>query len=203
MKKWLIPVIIIAVVAFGIYRWAVGFNNTAVEFEANAKTAWSNVESSYQRRNDLIGNLVKTVQGAADFEKETLEGVINARAKATSTTIDPSNITPENMAQFQQAQSGLTGALSKLMVVVERYPELKANQNFLELQSQLEGTENRINVARDRFNEAVNIYDVHTTKFPGKLLAGMFGFKEMARYKADPGSENAPDVNFDFGKDKE
>ena len=202
MKKWLIPVIIIAVVAFGIYKWAVGFNNTAVEFEANAKTAWSNVESSYQRRNDLIANLVKTVQGAADFEKETLEGVINARAKATSTTIDPSNITPENMAAFQQAQSGLTGALSKLMVVVERYPELKANQNFLELQSQLEGTENRINVARDRFNESVNIYDVHTTKFPGKLLAGMFGFKEMARYKANPGSENAPDVNFDFGKDK-
>ena len=130
MKKWLIPVVIIAIVAFGIYKWAVGFNNTAVEHEANAKTAWSNVESSYQRRNDLIGNLVKTVQGAADFEKETLEGVINARAKATSTTIDPSNITPENMAAFQQAQSGLTGALSKLMVVVERYPELKANQNF-------------------------------------------------------------------------
>ncbi len=203
MKKWLIPVIIIAIVVFGIYKWAVGFNNTAVEFEANAKTAWSNVESSYQRRNDLIGNLVKTVQGAADFEKETLEGVINARAKATSTTIDPSNITPENMAAFQQAQSGLTGALSKLMVVVERYPELKANQNFLELQSQLEGTENRINVTRDRFNEAVNIYDVHTTKFPGKLLASMFGFKEMTRYKANPGSENAPDVNFDFGKDKE
>ncbi len=203
MKKWLIPVIIIAVVAFGIYKWAVGFNNTAVEYEANAKTSWSNVESSYQRRNDLIGNLVKTVQGAADFEKETLEGVINARAKATSTTIDPSNITPENMAAFQQAQSGLTGALSKLMVVVERYPELKANQNFLELQSQLEGTENRINVSRDRFNEAVNIYDIHTTKFPGKLLASAFGFKEMARYKTDPGSENAPDVNFDFDKDKE
>jgi LemA protein len=203
MKKWLIPLIIVAVVGFGIYNWAVGFNNTAVEYEANAKTAWSNVESSYQRRNDLIGNLVKTVQGAADFEKETLEGVINARAKATSTTIDPTNITPENMAAFQQAQSGLTGALSKLMVVVERYPELKANQNFLELQSQLEGTENRINVTRDRFNEAVNIYDVHTTKFPGKLLAGMFGFKEMARYKSDPGSENAPDVNFDFGSKKE
>ncbi len=200
MKKWLIPLIILAVIAFGIYNWAVGFNNTAVENEANAKTAWSNVESSYQRRNDLIGNLVKTVQGAADFEKETLEGVIKARAEATKTTINAGDLTPENMAKFQQAQSGLTGALSKLMVVVERYPELKANQNFLELQSQLEGTENRINVARDRFNEKVNIYDIHTTKFPGKLLAGWFGFKEMSRYQADPGSETAPDVDFDFGK---
>ncbi|MDY7394913.1 LemA family protein [Aureibaculum sp. 2210JD6-5] len=203
MKKLLIPIIILAVIAFGIYRWAVGFNNTAVEYEANAKTAWSDVESSYQRRNDLIGNLVKTVQGAADFEKETLEGVIQARAEATKTTINAGDLTPENMAQFQQAQSGLTGALSKLMVVVERYPELKANQNFLELQSQLEGTENRINVARDRYNEKVNIYDIHTTKFPGKLLAGWFGFDEMPRYKSDPGSENAPDVDFDFSGDKE
>ena len=149
MKKWLIPLIIIAVIGYGIYSWAVGFNNTAVEHEANAKTAWSNVESSYQRRNDLIGNLVKTVQGAADFEKETLEGVIKARAEATKTTINAGDLTPEKMAAFQQAQSGLTGALSKLMVVVERYPELKANQNFLELQSQLEGTENRINVSRE------------------------------------------------------
>jgi len=198
MKKGIIALIVIGVLAFGLYQWAVGFNNTAVEHEANAKTAWSNVESSYQRRNDLIGNLVKTVQGAADFEKETLEGVIQARANATKTTIDAGNLTPEKMAAFQEAQSGLTGALSKLMVVVERYPELKANQNFLELQSQLEGTENRINVARDRFNEAVNVYDIHTTKFPGKLLAGMFGFEEMARYEAAPGSEEAPDVDFDF-----
>ncbi len=198
MKKWLIPLIVIAVIAFGFYQWAVGFNNTAVEYEANAKTAWSNVESSYQRRNDLIGNLIKTVQGAADFERTTLREVIEARAKATSTTIDASNLTADNMAQFQQAQSGLSGALSKLLVSVERYPELKANQNFLELQSQLEGTENRINVARDRFNEKVNIYDIHTTKFPGKLLAGLFGFEEMPRYKADLGSENTPDVEFDF-----
>ena len=198
MKKGLIVLIVLAVLAFMAYQWGVGFNNTAVENEANAKTAWSNVESSYQRRNDLIGNLVKTVQGAADFERGTLTDVIEARAKATSTTIDANNLTPEKMAAFQQAQSGLTGALSKLMVVVERYPELKANQNFLELQTQLEGTENRINVARDRFNEQVNIYDIHTTKFPGKLLASMFGFEEMARYKANPGSENAPDVDFDF-----
>ena len=202
MKKGIIIIIILVILGAGGYKWAVGFNNTAVEYEANAKTAWSNVESSYQRRNDLIGNLVKTVQGAADFEKETLEGVINARAKATQTTIDPSNITADNIAAYQQAQQGLSGALSRLLVTVERYPELKANQNFLELQSQLEGTENRINVARDRYNEAVNTYDIHTTKFPGKLLAGAFGFEEMPRYKADPGSEKAPDVNFEFG-DKE
>lgn len=198
MKKGLIVLIVLGVIIFGLYRWAVGFNNTAVELEADAKTAWSNVESAYQRRNDLIGNLVKTVQGAADFERGTLTDVIEARAKATSTTVDANNLTAENMAAFQEAQSGLSGALSKLMVVVERYPDLKANQNFLELQSQLEGTENRINVARDRFNEKVNQYDIHTTKFPGKLLAGLFGFEEMARYQADPGSENAPEVEFDF-----
>jgi LemA protein len=198
MKKWLIPLIIIAVLAFGLYNWAVGFNNTAVEYEANAKTAWSNVESSYQRRNDLIGNLVKTVKGAADFEKSTLTQVIEARAKASSTTIDPTNITPENLQAFQEAQSGLSGALSRLLVTVERYPELKANQNFLDLQNQLEGTENRINVARDRYNESVNIYDIFTTKFPNKILAGWFGFGEMTRYKSDPGSEKAPEVDFNF-----
>ena len=198
MKKWLIPLIIVVVIVFGLYPWAVGFNNTAVQYEADAKTAWSNVESSYQRRNDLIGNLVKTVQGAADFERGTLTDVIEARAKATSTNIDANNITPEQLAEFQQAQTGLSSALSRLLVTVERYPELKANQNFLELQSQLEGTENRINVARDRYNEKVNIYDVHTTKFPNKILAGWFGFEEMPRYSADPGSENAPDVNFEF-----
>ena len=198
MKKWLIPLIILVVIAFGIYQWAVGFNNTAVELEANAKTAWSNVESAYQRRNDLIGNLVKTVQGAADFERGTLKDVIEARSKATNTTIDANNITPEKLAAFQEAQTGLSSALSRLLVTVERYPDLKANRNFLELQSQLEGTENRINVERNRFNEADNLYDIHTTKFPGKILAGWFGFEEMPRYKSDPGSENAPDVNFEF-----
>lgn len=198
MKKWIIPVIILAVVAFGLYQWAVGFNNTAVEYEANAKTAWSNVESAYQRRSDLIPNLVNIVQGAADFERTTLREVIEARAKATATTIDANNITPEALAQFQEAQTGLSSALSRLLVTIERYPELKANQNFIELQSQLESTENRINVERNRYNEAVNIYDIHTTKFPGKLLAGLFGFGEMPRYEADPGSEDAPDVNFEF-----
>ncbi len=198
MKKWLIPVIILAVIAFGLYQWAVGFNNTAVEYEANAKTAWANVESAYQRRSDLIPNLVNIVQGAADFERTTLREVIEARAKATATTIDAENITPQALAQFQEAQTGLSSALSRLLVTIERYPELKANQNFIELQSQLESTENRINVERNRYNEAVNIYDIHTTKFPGKLLAGLFGFDEMPRYEADPGSEDAPDVNFEF-----
>ena len=198
MKKWFIPLVIVAVIGFGVYNWAVGFNNTAVEHEANAKTAWSNVESSYQRRSDLIGNLVSTVKGAADFEKSTLTQVIEARAKATSTTIDPTNITAENLEAFQQAQSGLSGALSRLLVSVERYPELKANQNFLDLQNQLEGTENRINVARDRYNKVVNTYDIFTTKFPNKILAGWFGFGEMARYKAYPGAEKAPEVDFDF-----
>ncbi|MFC4267376.1 LemA family protein [Polaribacter marinivivus] len=202
MKKWL-PLIIIGVIVYLIYSWGKGFNNEAVVLQEDAKTKWSNVESAYQRRNDLIGNLVKTVQGAADFEKTTLTDVINARAKATSVNIDAGNLTAENMAQFQQAQSGLTGALSKLLVSVERYPELKANQNFLELQSQLEGTENRINVARDRFNEDVNKYNKHIKVFPNSLLAGVFNFGEMSRYKADPGSEKAPDVNFDFNKKKE
>ena len=198
MKKWLIPVIIIALIAFGLYRWAVGFNNTAVTYEEDAKTSWSNVESAYQRRNDLIGNLVKTVQGAADFERGTLTDVIEARAKATATTIDANNLTPEKLAEFQQAQTGLSSALSRLLVTVERYPDLKANQNFLELQSQLEGTENRINVARDRFNETVNVFNKHIKIFPNSLFAGWFGFDEMARYQADPGSENAPDVDFNF-----
>ena len=198
MKKWLIPVIILVVIAFAVYQWAVGFNNTAVQYEANAKTAWSNVESSYQRRNDLIGNLVKTVQGAADFERGTLTDVIEARAKATSTTIDVNDLSAENLAQFQQAQTGLSSALSRLLVTVERYPDIKANQNFLELQTQLEGTENRINVERNRYNESVNIYDVHIKKFPNSILAGWFGFDEMPRYQADPGSEQAPDVEFDF-----
>lgn len=198
MKKWLVPVIIIALVAIGLYTWGKNFNNTAVELKETASRSWGDVESSYQRRNDLIGNLVKTVQGAADFERTTLTEVIEARAKATSTTIDPTNLTPENMAQFQEAQSGLSGALSRLLVSVERYPELKANQNFLELQSQIEGTENRINVARDRFNQAVEPYNKHIKVFPNSVLAGLFNFDDMSYYKADAGAEKAPDVDFDF-----
>ncbi len=201
MKKFLIPLIILVVVAFGLYNWAVGFNNTAVEHEANAKTAWADVESSYQRRNDLYSTVISTVQGASDFERGTLKDVIEARSKATSVTIDPSNITPEQLAKFQQAQTGLQGAFNKLMVVVERYPELTATQTYKDFIAQQEGTENRINVARDRFNDAVNTYDIFTTKFPGKILANLFGFKEMARYKSDPGSEKVPELDFNNNKD--
>lgn len=198
MKKWLIPVIIIVVVIFGVYRWAVGFNNTAIDLKEASTKSWANVESSYQRRNDLIGNLVKTVQGAADFEKGTLTAVIEARAKATSVSIDPTNITPEQLAKFNEVQGGLSGALKSLLVTVERYPELKANQNFLELQSQLEGTENRINVARDRFNATVEPYNKHIKRFPNSILAGIFNFSELAYFKSEAGAESAPDVNFDF-----
>ena len=198
MKKWLIPVIVIAVIAFGIYQWAVGFNNTAVEYEADAKTAWSNVESTYQRRSDLYSTVIKTVQGAADFERTTLNEVIEARSKATSVNVNIDDLTPENLGKFQQAQSQLKGSFSRLIATFERYPDLKVTQQFRDFQAQQEGTENRINVARDRYNEAVNIYDKHTTKFPGKLLAGLFGFEEMPRYQAEPGSEKVPDVNFEF-----
>lgn len=197
MKKWIVPIILVVLILFGI-----GSYNGLVGKEADAKTAWSNVESAYQRRNDLIGNLVKTVQGAADFEKSTLEAVVNARAKATDVTIDPSNINPDQLAKFQQAQSGLKGSLDRLLLVVEKYPDLKANQNFLELQSQLEGTENRINVARDRYNEAVNTYDKSSKTFPTVLFAKLFGFKEMARFQAEEGAEKAPEVNFDFNSKK-
>ncbi len=198
MKKWLIPAIVIIVLGIIIYSLTVGFNNKAVTKQEDARLAWSNVESSYQRRNDLISNLVKTVQGAADFERGTLTDVIEARAKATSVNIDPTNITPEQMAQFQQAQSGVSSALSRLLVTVERYPDLKASQNFLQLQSQLEGTENRINVSRNRYNEAVTEYNKYIRVFPNTIFAGWFGFDPMVRYEADAGSENAPDVDFDF-----
>lgn len=199
MRKWIVPVIIIGVLVV----LAISSYNGLVGVQADAKTAWSKVESAYQRRNDLIGNLVKTVQGAADFEKGTLTAVIEARAKATSVTIDPTNVTPEQLAQFQQVQDGLKGSLSRLLVSVEQYPELKANQNFLELQSQLEGTENRINVERDRFNDSVNTYDKKIKSFPGVIFAKLFGFDEMARFKSEEGAEKAPDVEFDFGNKKE
>lgn len=198
MKKWLIPLIIIVIGIVVIWRFTAGFNNTAVTKEENAKLAWSNVESSYQRRNDLIGNLVKTVEGAADFERGTLKDVIDARARATSINVDADNLNAAQIEQFQQAQQGVTSALSRLLVTVERYPDLKANQNFLQLQSQLEGTENRINVARDRFNEAVTDYNTYIRVFPNNMFAGLFGFERMQRFQADAGAEDAPDVEFDF-----
>jgi len=196
MKKWLIPLIVIAVIAFGIFGWAKNFYNSAIKLEEPTKEAWAKVESAYQRRNDLIGNLVKTVQGAADFERGTLTDVIEARSKATQINVDPANA--QQLVEFQQAQTGLSSALSRLLVTVERYPELKANQNFLELQAQLEGTENRINVARDRFNETIRPYNEHIKTFPNNVLAGFFNLDELAYYEADAGAENAPDVDFNF-----
>lgn len=198
MKKWLIPVIIIGLLGFALYSWGKNFNNTAVTLNENVKESWGNVQTSYQRRNDLIGNLVKTVQGAADFEKSTLTAVIEARAKATSTTIDASNLTAENMAQFQKAQSGLSGALSKLLVSVERYPDLKANQNFLKLQDELTSTENTIQTARTRYNEKIKPYNIHVKTFPNSILAGFLNFEEKPYFDAEAGAEKPVDVEFDL-----
>ncbi|SHI73601.1 LemA family protein [Flavobacterium terrae] len=198
MRKWLIPVGIILVVVFALYSWAKGVNNTAVTLSEGIKESWGNVETSYQRRNDLIGNLVKTVKGAADFEKSTLEAVIKARSEATSVKIDPSNITPEQLAQFNQAQGNLNSSLSRLLVTVEQYPDLKANQNFLKLQDELASTENQILTARTRFNEAVKPYNTHIKTFPNSLLAGMFGFTEKSYFDAVAGAEKPVDVEFNF-----
>ncbi|GGD12792.1 LemA family protein [Hyunsoonleella pacifica] len=194
MKKWIIPIVIVFILGiFGVKAY-----NSLIGLDENINEAWGKVESSYQRRADLIGNLVKTVQGAADFERGTLKDVIEARAKATSMNIDPSNLTPEQIAKFSEVQSGLAGALKSLLVTVERYPELKANKNFLELQAQLEGTENRINVVRDRFNEAVKPYNETIRSFPNNLFAGFMGFDKKAYFESDAGADKAPDVNFDF-----
>ncbi len=174
-----------------------GYNNL-VNQDQNVKSKWAKVQSDYQHRSDLIPNLVSTVKGAADFEKSTLEAVIGARAKATQMTIDPANLTPENIAKFQAAQGELSGALSRLLVSVEQYPNLKANQNFLDLQAQLEGTENRIKVARNDFNDAVQTYNTAVKTFPNIIYASMFGFSEKGYFEADAGAEKAPSV--DFGK---
>ena len=198
MKKWLIPVGIIVVIIIIIVAWSSGIYNSAVDREATAQQTWADVESSYQRRNDLIGNLVNTVQGAAEFERGTLTDVIEARSKATSVNVDASNLNPEQMEQFRAAQGEVSSALSRLLVTVERYPELKANQNFLNLQSQLEGTENRINVARNRYNEAVTEYNKYIRRFPNNIFVGFYGFDEMPLYHADEGSEDAPEVDFNF-----
>lgn len=190
MKKWIIPIAIIVLVGI----WAMNINNTAVELEADAKTAWSKVESSYQRRSDLYSSVVQTVQSSANFERKVLNEVIEARSKATSVNIDASNLTPEKLEAFQKAQSQLSGSFSRLIATFERYPELKTTQQFQEFQAQQEGTENRINVTRDRYNDAVNDYDKYTTKMPNKLITGLFGFEEMYRFKADEGAEKVPNV---------
>lgn len=196
MKKFLIPVGIIAVLGIYLYTKAVGSYNQFVQSEEQVNGQWAEVETQYQRRADLIPNLVSTVKGYAEFEQETLTGVVEARAKATSMTIDPTNLTPENLAQFQQAQDQLSGALSRLLVTVEKYPDLKANQNFLELQAQLEGTENRIAVARRNFNESVVAYNSSIRTFPNNIFAGWYGFETKGTFQASEGAENAPTVQF-------
>ena len=190
--------IAIVLLGIGAIMFYVNTNNTLVDMKGQATKQWANVESSYQRRSDLIGNLVKTVQGAADFERGTLTDVIEARSKATNTTIDINNLTPQKLAEFQQAQTGLSSALSRLLVTVERYPDLKANQNFLELQSQLEGTENRINVERNRFNDLAGEYNIKIAQIPTNFVAGIANFEAMALFSSKPGAEDAPDVDFQF-----
>lgn len=195
MRRFL-PWIIVAVVIIVIYSWVKGINNTAVTLDQTVEQSWGDVQTAYQRRNDLIGNLVNTVKGAADFEKSTLTAVIEARAKATSVTVDPSNITPEQLAAFNSAQSGVSSSLSRLLVSVEKYPDLKANQNFLKLQDELASTENQILTARTRFNEAVKPYNTHIKTFPNSMFAGMFGFKEKAYFQAVTGADKPIEVKF-------
>lgn len=188
----------IAIVAIGLILTMMGCGkyNSFIEQEGIVENSWSKVQSAYQRRADLIPNLVNTVKGQADYEKGTLEAVVQARANATSMNIDASNLTAENMAQFQQAQGQLSSALSRLLLTVERYPDLKANQAFIELQTQLEGTENRIKVARDNYNDAVTSYNISIRKFPGNFFATVFGFDDKAQFEAQQGSDVAPQVQF-------
>lgn len=194
-KGTIITVVIVGFIVILLF-WVFGSYNGLVTKEEAVNNSWANVESQYQRRADLIPNLVNTVKGYADFEQETLTKVIQARADATSVKIDPTNLTPEKIQQFQQSQDALGSALSRLMVVVERYPDLKANQNFLDLQAQLEGTENRITVARQRFNETVNGYNTSIRRFPGNIVAGISGFERKGYFEASQGAETAPTVTF-------
>lgn len=196
MKKSWIVIAIIIVVGVLLYSWVKGVYNQMVMQSENVDKHWADVENVYQRRADLIPNLVATVKGYAEHERETLEGVINARAKATQTTINAGELSTESMAAFQQAQDGLSSALSKLMVVVERYPDLKANQNFIELQAQLEGTENRITVERQKFNEAARQYNTYIKLFPKNVLANIFSFDTKPYFESQQGAETAPKVEF-------
>ena len=190
--------VLIIVVAIILVLGGCGCNgyNNMVKLDEDVKAKWANVQSDYQRRADLIPNLVNTVKGYANFEQETLTKVIEARAKATSVQVNADNLTPENLEKFQQAQGEVSSALSRLLVTVERYPDLKANQNFMDLQKQLEGTENRIKVSRNDFNSSVQGYNSVVRRFPNNLFANMFGFKVKEPFKADPGAERAPEVKF-------
>lgn len=192
MKKY---VFILAVMASGFLFTGCGYN-TMVEMDEAVTSQWSQVENVYQRRADLIPNLVATVKGYAEHEQETLTGVIEARSQATSVKIDPAEMTPETIRQFEQAQEGLKSALGRLMVVVERYPDLKANQNFLDLQAQLEGTENRITVERMKFNETTQKYNAYIRKFPALIIAKIFGFRSRPYFEAQSGAQTAPQVQF-------
>ena len=195
-RKGLITAAIIAVIVLIIGSQLKGSYNTMVVGDEAVQKQWGNVETVYQRRADLIPNLVNVVKGYAEHEKGTLTAVIEARSKATSVSIDPSKLNETSIQQFQQAQSGISSALSKLMVVVERYPDLKANENFRELQAQLEGTENRISVERRKFNEVVGGYNTFIRKLPNNIYAGWFGFEKKAYFEALKGAEKAPEVKF-------
>lgn len=195
MKKGTITIIIVAIVAI-IAFWAISGYNSLVSMDENVSNQWANVETQYQRRADLIPNLVNTVKGYAAHEKETLEGIIAARSQATQIKVDPTDLTPEKLAEYQKAQGQLATALGKLLAITENYPDLKANQNFLELQAQLEGTENRINVARKNFNDSAKAYNTAIRRFPKNILAGMFGFDKRAYFEAAEGAEQAPQVQF-------
>jgi LemA protein len=195
-RTWIIVLIVLAVVVISAIRWGIRTYNGFISLEEGIEGQWANVENVYQRRADLIPNLVSTVRGYADFEQETLTLVIEARASATSVTVDPTNLTPESLAAFQQAQDGLGSALSRLLVTIERYPELKANQNFLELQAQLEGTENRIAVERRKFNEVTRGFNTAIRKFPASMIANLKDFERKGYFEAVEGSETAPVVEF-------
>jgi LemA protein len=193
-RKYL-PLILIGLVVVLLFSMC-GSYNGAVAKEENVKKAWSQVENQYQRRADLIPNLVNTVKGYATFEQQTLTAVVQARASATQVKLDPNDLTPENIQRYEQAQQGLSGALGKLLSITENYPDLKANQSFLGLQQQLEGTENRISVERKNFNEAVNDYNSSIRRFPTNLLVGMFGFSPKGYFQSTAGSDRAPEVKF-------
>ena len=195
-KTLLIVLIVIAVLVFWGFSWGISTGNKMVAMDEGVAASWSQVENVYQRRSDLIPNLVNTVKGYADFEKSTLTAVIEARAKATQVTVDPTKLTPASMQQFQQAQGGLSSALGRLMVVAEKYPDLKANEGFLNLQAQLEGTENRITVERQKFNEIARTYNTYIRQFPNMIIASMRNFEKKAYFEAEKGAEKAPKVQF-------
>ncbi|MCK9219368.1 MAG: LemA family protein [Bacteroidales bacterium] len=194
-KGWII-LISVVVVLFLLISWGTGTYNKLVSKEEGVNQAWANVENVYQRRLDLIPNLVNTVKGVANFEKSTLTAVIEARAKATNVQINPKNLDEGSLQKFQEAQNNVSSALGRLMVVVEQYPQLKATQNFSELQAQLEGTENRITVERRNFNESAQAYNTYLRRFPSNIFAGMFGFTKKAYFASDKGAEKAPQVQF-------